>query len=1197
MRVSVHPLILRQSKRNNYIDNTRNENDPIKKKIEDIYNSIYEDNFFQILTISKISFLNRIESKGKEITDIIFNPKNNSNIVNIIKKIKFDISTRYSEDFTLLYQSFKNLKSRTGYYNYLTNFRKHCEKTEEYAYHSCIKNTFQKFYEIKDSKNEVKYIICPDCKYCFLSNCIRMVCKNCNKEYFSSVLQENEDKNILLATWDKYHCGSMKNQTMKCIKCRKDLYINLSINKLICLNKTCNFSSKPLSILWKCSKCGKDFRSKAKIFNPTELNSIQKAINLTLLLKQKAFPKELPCCRKNPEEMNFFHKEECRGALYIGELLNREIVVCSKCHGMNFEEKFTWICPKCNIKFHLHQLTSIKPFKVRKYIINRDHSLLSKRNNKSNINIRDLKNEATQDYNITNLKKENYINDIYQSLQPDNSYLLNSNNDNNNEKYKYTLNNNGNDKKMFSDNDRSCSNDRNFKNYKRIDSISIEEEEKYKKDDNITSENNSQNVSIGRKGNNYNDNQKRGKHYKTLLDILEKRKQKETIIQSGRQLVNNEFSFNDVNNNVNDKSSTGISNKEGTHTFTKTSRNNNFNIKYNDSKWHIISEMNENNNINEDDNFVYKKKINISSYKKPIPNDKNCRLNDYKSQVVLLQEKKKRDRNISDNLNLNLNKYQEDKITPVINSKNNTISLNSYLLENDSISKKSINNSYKTKKDSQYFRLNNSSINLIENRIYQYNQRNNKKDILNANINNSNVISLHRDLQTIKSNNKVISDESHSNRIKYGNCNIKYRRNSRLKNEEIPKEKININENEVNAPKLNENNNNNYLIYQNTKNYFVKFTLRETTPDKIINPKNEGNNDTLNKPIKVSRIYRNKIFQKISDKKNTENEEKDINLNLNDNDEKHSNNLKGKKSHENFNMKSIIATPDKIKEISRNCTIPDFQDNDYKYIRPIGEGSYGMIYLIKNIKTNKEYALKKILCKNLNEILKHKKQLELIYSMKHENIMKIYYLQFKYLDYTTYSLYIIIERAIGDWSLDIRKRVITKKYYKEFEIINILKQVVSALLYLEERNIAHRDIKPQNILIFPGKVYKVADLGEAKNIDSMNREMTLRGSELYMSPLIYQKHKLNKRDLIHNVYKSDVFSLGYSALYAICLNLNVIEDIREFEDMKKIVNNINKYFNKKLYSDKLYRLIINMIEIDENKRYSFKEIDRELKSW
>ena len=59
------------------------------------------------------------------------------------------------------------------------------------------------------------------------------------------------------------------------------VYINLSTNILICKNKNCNFSSKPLSILWKCSNCGEDFRSDAKVYNLVELEIIKK-VNMNI---------------------------------------------------------------------------------------------------------------------------------------------------------------------------------------------------------------------------------------------------------------------------------------------------------------------------------------------------------------------------------------------------------------------------------------------------------------------------------------------------------------------------------------------------------------------------------------------------------------------------------------------------------------------------------------------------------------------------------------------------------------------------------------------------------------------------------------------------------------------------------------------------------------------------------------------------
>ena len=62
-----------------------------------------------------------------------------------------------------------------------------------------------------------------------------------------------------------------------------------------------------------------------------------------------------------------------------------------------------------------------------------------------------------------------------------------------------------------------------------------------------------------------------------------------------------------------------------------------------------------------------------------------------------------------------------------------------------------------------------------------------------------------------------------------------------------------------------------------------------------------------------------------------------------------------------------------------------------------------------------------------------------------------------------------------------------------------------------------------------------------------------------MSPILYDGLKLDKDNIIHNVYKSDVFSLGYCFVYSASLNFNVIHDVRNLFDMKKIENVLKKY--------------------------------------
>ena len=189
-----------------------------------------------------------------------------------------------------------------------------------------------------------------------------------------------------------------------------------------------------------------------------------------------------------------------------------------------------------------------------------------------------------------------------------------------------------------------------------------------------------------------------------------------------------------------------------------------------------------------------------------------------------------------------------------------------------------------------------------------------------------------------------------------------------------------------------------------------------------------------------------------------------------------------------------------------------------------------------------------------------------------------------------------MELACDDWNNEIKRRTLAKKYYKEKELIDILKQIVKAFLFLQKKNIVHRDIKPQNILLFPNSIYKIADFGEAKNIKNKVEQSTLRGSELFMSPLLYKGYKYNQKKVAHDPYKSDVFSLGYCILYAICLNIKVIESLREVNTIKDVMNTINKFnvnVNGK-YSEKFMKIIYGMIEPNEEIRFDFEDLSLEL---
>ena len=136
------------------------------------------------------------------------------------------------------------------------------------------------------------------------------------------------------------------------------------------------------------------------------------------------------------------------------------------------------------------------------------------------------------------------------------------------------------------------------------------------------------------------------------------------------------------------------------------------------------------------------------------------------------------------------------------------------------------------------------------------------------------------------------------------------------------------------------------------------------------------------------------------------------------------------------------------------------------------------------------------------------------------------------------------------------------------EIISILKQLSNALYFLQKKSIAHRDVKPENILLFKNTdknnninntIYKICDFGEAKDYAYIRskKQKTLRGTELYMSPLLYDGLIHEDSYVEHDAYKSDVFSLGCCIIIAMNLNFDFVIFLFLFLNFQLIFHLIN----------------------------------------
>jgi hypothetical protein len=458
----------------------------------------------------------------------------------------------------------------------------------------------------------------------------------------------------------------------------------------------------------------------------------------------------------------------------------------------------------------------------------------------------------------------------------------------------------------------------------------------------------------------------------------------------------------------------------------------------------------------------------------------------------------------------------------------------------------------------------NTNYNIYNNNIYNntnYNNYNNT-NYNNINYNNYKNYNNYNSIYNNNNNNNINNNFFTPQKIKKSNSDIMKNINIDKQNNHIQNTSQNINH--INYIIVNKNDNQNENKKQNINLKKVLPEQRQLFKDKIINITKVEQNT---KPM-------DKIKNKISSLGNINHINSYKNISTNSNTS-------------NYNT-------DKSSKISSEPN-DNFEPKEFLILKQIGEGTYGKIYLTLWIKNEQKYAMKKEKIKGLEGLRTKREKTKIIMNFIKNTgcngVIKIYGDLVKNRGNGNYFYYVLMEMAEKDWEQELFDRQKYKKYYSEKELFIIISQLIKTLSLLQYNHITHRDVKPQNILICQG-IYKLTDFGEAKILKRTGVIASrVRGTELYMAPILYHafRHKMNQ--ILHNTYKSDVFSLGMCILYAATLNLNYVCDIREVNDMRIIKKYIVKYLSSR-YSFKLINILFEMLEIEENYRPDFMILEK-----
>jgi serine/threonine protein kinase len=166
----------------------------------------------------------------------------------------------------------------------------------------------------------------------------------------------------------------------------------------------------------------------------------------------------------------------------------------------------------------------------------------------------------------------------------------------------------------------------------------------------------------------------------------------------------------------------------------------------------------------------------------------------------------------------------------------------------------------------------------------------------------------------------------------------------------------------------------------------------------------------------------------------------------------------------------------------------------YKLIDEIGRGSFATVYIVRDTKTNRIFAMKAMLYEPSDDgelLARFQREAHILLTLHDPHIVRI----FEYGDESDLH-YILMDYIDGQ---NLKYYTLTGGSMEPARALDYALQIAEGLDAAYKNGVVHRDIKPQNIVINSQGVAKITDFGLARSRETV----TLTQSNVFMGTAYY----------------------------------------------------------------------------------------------